>query len=89
MEAEPKSPNFTWPGSVSRMLPALTSLQGGKKKNQWGGDGEDLWGGDGEDLWGGDREKSWMRDDEDGMGHGADVGESECLAYHGAHEGQS
>lgn len=34
MEAEPKSPNFTWPGSVSRMLPALTSLQGGKKKNQ-------------------------------------------------------
>lgn len=81
MEAEPKSPNFTWPGSVSRMLPALTSLQGGKKKNQWGGDGEDLWGGD--------REKSWMRDDEDGMGHGADVGESECLAYHGAHEGQS
>lgn len=81
MEAEPKSPNFTWPGSVSRMLPALTSLQGGKKKNQCGGDGEDLWGGD--------REKSWMRDDEDGMGHGADVGESECLACHGAHEGQS
>lgn len=26
MEAEPKSPSLTWPGSVNRMFPALTSL---------------------------------------------------------------
>lgn len=27
MEAEPKSASLTWPGSVSRMLPAFTSLR--------------------------------------------------------------
>lgn len=27
MEAEPKSASFTWPGSVSRMFPALISLR--------------------------------------------------------------
>ena len=26
MEAEPKSPSLTWPGSVRRILPAFTSL---------------------------------------------------------------
>lgn len=26
MEAEPKSASFTWPGSVSRIFPALMSL---------------------------------------------------------------
>lgn len=27
MEADPKSASFTWPGSVSRMFPALISLR--------------------------------------------------------------
>ena len=33
MEAEPKSASLTWPGSVSRMFPAFTSLRRGDNKD--------------------------------------------------------